>query len=178
MKRGVFDRLKEFFGDLAGRNGFGSLDFGVLKTMLMLAAVDGDVSADEIVRFREMAARCRGYDGASFEALWESALRSAGYLLLQSRFLAEDELAAAFVREAEREFVGEVIQEVSKDRTRAFESLTAMAAADGDYSVIERKCIEALSKRVKEARDQAIAERYPRAMICERGPAVQAEAGR
>jgi len=167
MKSGVFSRVKDIFDDLTGRNKFGRFDFGILKAMMMLAAVDGDVTADEIGQFREMAARCCGYNGKSFEALWESALRSAGYLLLQSRLLSRDELVASFVREAEKDFVGEVIQEVSQERARAFESLAAMAAADGDYSDIERQCIEALTKRVKEARDQAIAERYPRATVCQ-----------
>jgi len=167
MKRSVLDKFRDFVDDLTGKNKFGKLDFGTLKTMMMLAAVDGDVAADEIGRFKMMAAQCRGYSGETFDTLWDSALRSAGYVLLQSRLLSAEELVAAFVREAEGVFVGEVIQEVSKDRERAFARLEAMAAADGDYSDIERRCIEALAKRVKEARDQAIAERYPRAAICQ-----------
>jgi len=167
MKQGVFTRLKGFFDALTGANKFGKTDFGTLKVMMMLAAVDGNVAADEVAQFKEMAKQCPGYNGTSFEALWEEALRSAGHLLLQSRLLSEDELVAAFVREAEKDFVGEVIQEVTKDREQAFERLTAMASADGDYSPIERRCIEALATRVKAARDQAIAERYPRATICQ-----------
>jgi len=167
MKKGVFGRLKDLFADLTGKNRFGKTDFGTLKAMMMLAAVDGEVAADEIAHFKEMAAQCRGYNGESFETLWEEALRSAGYLLLQTRFLSEDELIAAFVREAETEFVREVIQEVAKDREQAFERLVAMAAADGVCSEIERRCLDALSKRVKEVRDKALAERYPRATICQ-----------
>jgi len=166
MKRSVIDRLVDLVDGIRGKNRFGKLDFGTLKVMMMLAAVDGDVAADEIGRFREMAAQCRGYSDESFDALWESALRSAGYLLLQTRLLPENELVAAFVREAEKEFVREVIQEVKGDRTHAFERLEAMAAADGDYSAIERRCVAALAERVKEARDQALAERYPRATVC------------
>jgi len=166
VKQGVFDRLKGLVAELAGKNKFGKLDFGTLKAMMMLAAVDGDVSAGEIGQFWEMAKQCRGYGEASFGELWESALRSAGYLLLQSRLLSPDELVAAFVREAEKDFVREVIQEVSKDREQAFDRLVRMAGADGDYSDIERRCLEALTKHVKEARDQAIAERYPRAAVC------------
>jgi len=165
--KGVFSKLKDVFAGLMGTNAFSKIDFGTLKVMLMLAAVDGEVAADEIARFKEMAAKCHGYNGESFEMLWESALHSAGYLLLQTHLLSEDELIAAFVREAEKVFVSEVIQEVSADREQAFERLVSMAAADGVCSDIERKCIEALSKRVKEARDQAIAERYPRATICQ-----------
>ena len=160
---GIFDRMKGLFADLTGKNRFGKEDFVLLKTALMLAAVDGEVGADEVGRFRELAEKCRGYNGESFDVLWEQALRSAGYLLLQSRFLGPEELAAAFVKEAERDFVGTVILATQEERVRAFELLDRMAMADGDYSAVEHACIAALAQKVKTARDQAIAERYSRA---------------
>ena len=163
MGGAMFDRLKRALSELTRANKFDKPDFAVLKTMLMLAAVDGEVSPDEIESFRGLAEKCRGYNDESFETLWESALHSAGYLLLQSRLLDRDALAAAFVREAEGGFVGEIIQEESESRNRAFDCLVKMASADGDYSSVERACIEALTRRVKEARDRMIAERYPRA---------------
>ena len=162
-KSGIFDRMKGIFAELTGRNRFGKEDFVLLKTALMLAAVDGEIAADEVSRFKELAEKCRGYNGESFEALWERALRCAGYLLIQSRFLAPEELAATFVKEAEKDFVGTVILETKEERARAFELLDRMAMADGEYSEIERTCIAALARRVKDARDQAIAERYSRA---------------
>ena len=162
-KNGIFDRMKGFFADLAGTNRFGKEDFVLLKTALMLAAVDGEVGADEVARFKELAAKCRGYNGESFETLWEKALRSAGYLLIQSRFLGQDELADVFVKEAEKDFVETVILETRDERTRAFELLDRMAMADGDYSDVEYACIAALALKVKTARDQAIAGRYSRA---------------
>ena len=164
-KNGIFDRMKSLFVELTGKNRFGKEDFVLLKTALMLAAVDGEVGADEVGRFKELAAMCRGYNGESFEVLWEQALRSAGYLLIQSRFLGQDELAAAFVKEAERDFVGTVILETQEERVRAFELLDRMAMADGDYSAIEHACIAALAQKVKTARDEAIAERYSRAAM-------------
>lgn len=166
-KMGIFERMKGLFADLTGKNRFEKGDFVLLKTALMLAAVDGEVSADEVGRFKELAAKCRGYNGESFETLWEQALRSAGYLLLQSRFLGTDELAAAFVEEAEKDFVGEVILETKEERARAFASLEQMAKADGDYSEVERACISALMLKVKAAWEQAVAERYSRAMSFE-----------
>ena len=162
-KSGIFDRMKELFADLTGKNRLGRENFVLLKTTMMLAAVDGEVGTDEVERFKELAGKCRGYNGDSFEALWEQALRSAGYLLLQSHFLEPEELAAAFVKEAEKDFVGEVILETREERVRAFELLDRMAMADGDYSAIEHACIAALAQKVKTARDQAIAERYSRA---------------
>ena len=161
--KGILDLMMGLFADLTGKNRFGKEDFVILKTALMLAAVDGEVGADEVGRFKELAAKCRGYNGESFEALWEQALRSAGYLLIQSRFLGPDELAAAFVKEAEKDFVGTVVLETREERVRAFELLDRMAMADGDYSAVEHACIAALAQKVKAERDTAIAERYPRA---------------
>ena len=101
MKTALFDRLKDLFAELTGKNKFGKPDFVLLKTMMMLAAMDGEIADDEVDRFKELAAKCRGYNGESFEALWDAAVRSAGYLLLQSRFLDHEDLVAAFVSEAE-----------------------------------------------------------------------------
>ena len=161
MKNGLMNRIKDVFAGLTGKNRFEKLDFVLLKTALMLAAADGEVAADEVVRFKDLAAKCRGYSGETFEALWDAALRSAGYLLLQSHFLGHDELVAAFAKEAEKDFVGEVILETSEERIRAFDFLDRMAMADGEYSEIERDCIVALVKKVRAAREKALAERYP-----------------
>ena len=161
MQKGLMERVKDVFAELTGKNGFERIDFILLKMTLMLAAMDGEIAAEEIGRFKELAAKCRGYSGEAFETLWEAALRSAGYLLLQSHFLGHDELVAAFVREAERDFVGEVVLETSAGRIRAFDFLDRMAMADGDYSEIERDCIVALVKKVRAEREKALAERYP-----------------
>lgn len=155
--------MKGFLADMAGKNRFGKEDFVLLKTALMLAAVDGDVAADEVGRFKELAEKCRGYSGEAFDALWEQALRSAGYLLIQSRFLGTDAIAESFVKEAEKDFVGTIVLETKDERKRAFELLDQMAMADGCYSEVEHACVSALAKKVKAAREQVIAERYPRA---------------
>ena len=164
----LIERMKGVFAELTGKNRFERLDFVLLRTTLMLAAVDGEVAADEIARFKELAAKCRGYSGESFETLWDAALRSAGYLLIQSHFLGHDELVAAFVKESEKDFVGEVVLETAEERIRAFDFLDRMAMADGDYSEIERDCIIALVKKVKAAREKALAERYPQGAKFER----------
>lgn len=161
MKTTLIGRLKDLFDELRGKNRFGKPDFVLLKTMMMLAAMDGEIADDEIARFKELAAKCRGYNGESFETLWDAAIRSAGYLLLQSRFLDREGLVAMFVAEAEKDFIGEVVLETSADRTRAFECLEQMARADGDYSEIERAAITALLAKVKTVREKMLAERYP-----------------
>ena len=161
MGKTLIGRLKHALEGLTGKNRFEKMDFVLLKTTLMLAAADGEVAADEVARFKELAAKCRGYSGESFETLWDAALRSAGYLLLQSHFLGHDELVAAFVKEAEKDFVGEVILETYAERIRAFDFLDRMAIADGEYSEVERDCIVALVKKVRAVREKALAERYP-----------------
>ena len=162
-KIGLFEKMKDVFAELTGKNKFDRLDFAILKTLLMLAAVDGEVGDDEVGRFKELAAKCRGYNGESFDTLWDTAVRSAGYLLLQSHFLDREQLVAAFVREAETDLVKEIALEVSTERDRAFSLMERMAMSDGDYSEVERACIAALSQRVEAAREKALAERYPRA---------------
>ena len=163
MKARLIDRMKGLFAELTGKNGFDRVDFVILKTMLMLAAMDGAIGDDEIEQFKGLAAKCSGYSGETFEAVWDEALRSAGYLLLQSRFLGREELVAAFVKEAEKDFVDEIVIALAADRTRAFEFLERMASADGDYSEIERASITALSQKVKATREKLLDERYPRA---------------
>ena len=162
-KIGLIDRMRDVFAELTGKNKFDRLDFAILKTLLMLSAVDGEVGDGEVGRFKELAAKCSGYNGEAFDTLWDAAVRSAGYLLLQSRFLDREKLVAAFVREAEKDFVGELALEISTERDRAFELLERMAMADGDYSEVERACISTLAQRVAVAREKALAERYPRA---------------
>ena len=161
MKNGLIGRMKDILAGLSKKNGIDELDFVVLKTTLMLAAVDGEIAEEEIERFKELAAKCRGYSDESFKALWDAAVRSAGYLLLQSRFLEREELVATFVKEAEKGFVGEVALETSAERIRAFECLDRMAMADGERSSIEHECIEALVRKVEEVRESEIAARYP-----------------
>ena len=168
QKNSVFDRLRAIIDHLKGKDRIGKLDLGVLQTMMMLAAMDGDISDKEISAFKEMASGCRGYDSASFQALFESTLRSAGYLLVLTRFLDHDALVAAFVREAEKPFTVPVARESTEDRTCAVGCLVRLAEADGDFSKIERDCIDALAKRVEdehtffvEARNAALSDYAP-----------------
>lgn len=143
---------------------FSSVDFATLKTAMMLAALDGDVSPEELASFREMASNSKGCTPKSFAKLWDEALRSTGYLLVQSKILTGDELVALFVSEAKESFVGEVSAEVSAERQHAFDVLAEMAAADGDFSEVERKAIAALEDAVKEYREQIVSMLCPRAM--------------
>ena len=67
MKTTLIDKLRDVFAELTGKNRFGKPDFVLLKTMMMLAAMDGEIADDEVDRFKDLAAKCRGYNGESFE---------------------------------------------------------------------------------------------------------------
>lgn len=160
----LFEKMKDFFGGLVGKR-FCYGDAVLLKTALMLAAVDGEVSDAEVDRFKEFAKMCRGYNDTSFEKLWEKAMRSAGYLYLQSRFLSTDELVAAFVEEAKDDFIDKLSMDTYEEREEAFNLLEKMAMADGEYSEVERKSIAALNAAVQAERDRVLADRYTRVTV-------------
>lgn len=126
----------------------GETDSAVLRVAMMISAIDGDVSDDEFAAFETLAKRCRGYSAESAAAVLKAGLRSAGYLQLQARRLKEKELVAEFSSEAmaalSRMFAcGDV-----RDLRRAFVMWTVMAMADGDYSGVERACLDELRKRM------------------------------
>ena len=156
--------MVETLKKLLARRNFSSVDFVTLKTAMMLASLDGDVSAEELTSFRDMASHCKGCTPKSFAKLWDAALRSAGYLLIQSKILSRDKLVELFVSEAKDSFVGEVSAEVSAERQHAFDVLVEMAGADGDFSEIERQAIDALETSVKKCREEMITMLYSRAV--------------
>ena len=147
-----------------GKHWLGPADSAVLRTLLLLAAVDGEVSQGELDYFRSVISRYRDdVGGRTREALWESALHGAGFLILKGRFLTRDELIAAFVEEAEGDFV-EALATGSNDEVKsAFDLLQTMAQADGTYSEMEGDCLVALVKRVSSARTRIFTDRFPHA---------------
>lgn len=147
-----------------GKHWLGPVDFAVLRTLLLLAAVDGEVSQGELDYFRSLIDQYRDdIGGRTREALWKSALHGAGYLILQGRFLTRDEMVAAFVEEAEGDFV-EMLATGSNDEVKfAFDLLQTMAQADGSFSDLEGDCLVALVKRVSSERTRFYMDRYPQA---------------
>ena len=145
-----------------GKHWLGPVDFAVLRTLLLLAAVDGEVSQGELDYFRSLIDQYRDdIGGRTREALWKSALHGAGYLILQGRFLARDEMVAAFVEEAEGDFVKVLSTGTDNDVKAAFDVLQSMAQADGTFSDLEGDCLVALVKRVSSERTRIYTERFP-----------------
>lgn len=144
------------------RRWLGSVDFAIVRTLLLLAAVDGEVSADELDFFRSVMDGYRdNVNGMTRDALWRSALHGAGYLVLQARLLPREELVAEFVHEAEADFVGEVSLLSDGEREGAFDRLREIARADGELSEVESECLLALEQRIASERRRDHLRRYP-----------------
>ena len=149
-----------------GEHWLGSADFAVLRTLLLLAAVDGEVSQGELDYFRSLIDQYRDdVGGRTREALWKSALHGAGYLILQRRFLTRDEMVTAFVEEAEGDFVESLSVGTTNEVKAAFGLLQSMAQADGTFSDLEGDCLTALVKRVSSEHTRTYMDRFPHGTI-------------
>ena len=113
----------------------GEFGWAVFRTVMMLAAVDGEIDRDELSLYRELAERMRDGNAAEFDDLWAESVKEMAYIGVLSEMLAPEELVGEFVREAGAGLGADGIA-----------TLERMAAADGDYSRIERDCISALAK--------------------------------
>ena len=122
-------------------------DFGVLKVAFMVAALDGEVTADEYAAFDALAKKCRGYTPKAAAEALNDAMRSAGYLLLLSKRVKKNaDLVKAFVAEARAALPNGFAYLSLEDVRRAIVTWIMMGMSDGAYSVRERACIEALRK--------------------------------
>ena len=117
------------------RVGKRQLGKAVFRAVMMLAAVDGEIAKEELSLYRELAEKSREGDAAGFDALWAESVKGLAYIGFLSEMLEPEALV--------REFVREVGKELGPDDLATLER---MAAADGDYSQIERECVAALAK--------------------------------
>ncbi len=126
------------------------IEFGLLKAMMMVAAVDGEITKDEVACFWQRARQCKDVDAAWLDDVWKSALSSAGYLAMQSLLMTRDELVAEFLRVVDEDFTKRFVPAPHDVRRNAYRFLKAMAEADGDYSDVEKACIGALVQHVRD----------------------------
>ena len=112
------------------------LGWAVFRAVMMLAAVDGEITKEELSLYRGLAEKFRDGDAADFDALWAESVKGMAYIGFLSEMLEPEELVCEFVREAGDGLGADGIS-----------ALERMAAADGDYSQIERSCVSALANR-------------------------------
>ena len=122
-----------------------TFEFAVLKTLLRLSAVDGEIAKEELVTFHELTAEYHAGDQKGFDRMWSEALQGASYLGFLSELLPPEGIIDEFVRESEADFITGARAASPEERTRAFAALERMAEADGVYSKIERSCITSLN---------------------------------
>ena len=120
-----------------GDGGNGEFGWAVFRAVMMLAAVDGEIDKEELSLYRELAERMRGGNAADFDALWAESVKGMAYIGFLSEMLEPETLVREFVREVGKDLGAEGIA-----------ALERMAAADGDYSKIERDCVRALKERI------------------------------
>lgn len=130
------DLFRECFGaqtgSAVGRSEAEGSDSAVLKAMMMLAAVDGEISREELSLYQSLAREFRGESATTFEDLWKRSVRAMAYIGFLTEMLEPEEI------------VREYLAEAGKIPPRFVAVLERMASADGDYSRIERDCISAL----------------------------------
>ncbi len=141
----LFSGIKDnYLADVDRRNKeLGQIDFGVLRIAMMVAALDGKILPQEYAAFRRISKNCK-VSVIEGGVLWDAALHSAGYILVQSQILTERQLALAFVREAEKALPDSFGKTSAKNIRRAFVMWISMGMSDGDFSGVERKCVEAI----------------------------------
>lgn len=128
----------------------GKTDFGVLTVAMMIAALDGVIEQSELKAFSKLADRCRVGAGER-AARYVEALHSAGYMLLVSRSgQSAKAIAQAFVAEAEKVLPAGFAGGRGEDIRRALVIWITMGLSDGQFSGIERMCVEAFCRRVVE----------------------------
>jgi len=143
--------VKPIVRALGLKDRFARVDFGVLKVAFMVAALDGDVTEAEYKAFDLLAKKCRGYTPKAAAEALADAMHAAGYLMLLSRRVKKDsDLVPAFMDEARKALPDGFAYLSLEDVRRAVVTWIAMGLSDGDYSVRERKCIEALRKAFAE----------------------------
>ena len=139
MKCGNMEVWKCGNGEMrkCGDGGNGEFGWAVFRAVMMLAAVDGEIDKEELSLYRELAEKFREGDAAGFDALWAESVKGMAYIGFLSEMLEPERLVREFVRE-----VGEGL------RADDIATLERMAAADGDYSRIERDCVAVLAKMI------------------------------
>lgn len=159
MKKGVIaNRIQKFLSGLKleclaevvrESSRLGKLDAGILQVAMMVSALDGHVTEDELQTFEKLAKKCRGYNAESAKAVFREGLKAAGYIELAARTLSAKELLALFADETGVALPDGFAYGDAKDVRRAFVMWTAMAMSDDEYAPVERKAVGLLADRVR-----------------------------
>ena len=157
---GILDKFVKLFSAMkfeslayVGRepDRIGRLDAAILKVAMLVAALDGNLTDDEISAFGKLARKCRGATPESVEEVLDEGLRAAGYILIQARRLGERALIAKFAEEVRKAMPDGFSYGDERDVRRALVMWISMAMSDSDFSGIERKCLEIVRREIADA---------------------------
>lgn len=124
------------------------VESALLKAMMMLSAVDGEIAKEELAIYRRFAEGIRGGDPSAFDFRWEESVRLMVYVGFLTAVLPPERIVREFVRGI-RGSLGPVRSLSSARRRKFISALERMAAADGVYSPVERACVLALAKELE-----------------------------
>lgn len=143
----------EVLAEIAGAEPrrIGELDRAALKVAMGVAALDGQVTAAELVMFEQLAGKCRGANEESVAKAFEEGLRFAGYLELQARRLEKDALLKLFTDEVFRQLPPAFFRSDMENVRRALAMWVMIAMSDDYFSGIERQAILVLRERIESA---------------------------
>ena len=120
----------------------------LLKAMMMLAAVDGEIAKEELALYRGVAERIRRGDASGFDSGWEDSVRSMAYVGFLTAVLPPEKIVREYMQEV-RETLGSIRSLPPERRKRFVSSLERLAVADGVYSPVERACVRELAKKLE-----------------------------
>lgn len=124
------------------------VESALLKAMMMLSAVDGEIAKEELAIYRRFAEGVRSGEMSEFGGLWEDAVRSMAYIGFLTDVLPPERIVREYVREVESSL--DPVRQLTDDRRGRFVSvLERLAAADGRYTPVERACVRALAKELE-----------------------------
>lgn len=139
--RGLIDKLK-------GKDKLDRTALAQVRVSLLIAALDGDITRDEVYEFRRLAQASENWSEEAEKKAFYSAIRAAGYLMLLARVAPKDELLLEFVAEADK-FLPMFFALEDEERAAAVAVWKNVANADGEFSEIERDAIACLEKRLQ-----------------------------
>ena len=145
MKIEISDFIEALCGTLPAEE-MTNDDKAVLKVSFLISALDGTISPEEYRALGYFAGRFSGLDGDAYEALVDSTLRTAGFLLLSAGRMPRDAFLKLFVREALATLPPGFAEKSAVMHRAAAVFWIAMAFSDDEYSAIERESIVSLCR--------------------------------
>jgi len=160
-KKDSVKRTTDFYAEFAAeivelvsarKNG---VSVSVLRTALLLAAIDGECDVNEVRKFTRLAMSCGGLSAEEISGVIERTRPSVSSIEdAVGAGLPEDEIVARFMTEASG--IG-----IEPDRGN-FALWMSVAMVDGDFSDVERKAFKALQDYVNQGGEQPISDSFLR----------------